>query len=1022
MKLRVNGQALEIAEGTTLLHAARSVGVEIPTLCHDERLKPAGACRLCLVHVRGIHHLVPACCTPAADGMEVETHTPEIEETRRTLLQLLAEDYPPDAVERWPEKQFHRWLKHYQVPVAADLRRLTSDQSLLTSAATKFQDASHPYLAADFTRCINCFRCVRICAEVQGQFVWHVTGPGHDARIVPDGLTLLESSCVSCGACVDTCPTGALEDQSVLRHGTPTQWTRTTCPYCGVGCEMNVGTREGRIVQVKPVLDAPVNKGHLCVKGRYAFDFAHAADRMTEPMIREEAFARQPRSAEHRPALETSSVDAGQCSALHPRPPVGWRLVSWPEAIQFIAVNFRRILQETGPDSLGVLGSARGTNEENYLAQKFARVVLGTNNVDCCARVCHAPTAAGMKQMLGTGAATNSFDDIERAAAFLICGCNPTENHPIVGARIRQAVLRGAKLIVIDPREIELTRHAAVHLQLRPGTNVPLLHALAHVVVAEKLTDETALRERVGDFEAFREFIAEWTPERAADITGVPADTIRTAARLYAAHKPAISFHGLGTTEHTQGTEGVMCLVNLALLTGNFGKPGSGVNPLRGQNNVQGAAHMGCEPGSLTGFVPLDQGRDAFAAVWQAPVPRAPGLNLMQMMDAASGSVRGPRAESGGPPDSRSSDSLDDSNQSEEPSFRRAAENSPPAACAPLAAAAPPRLRALWAIGYDVALTNPNAAATKAALSKLDFVVVQDLFMNELAREFGHVFLPACSSFEKDGTFMNSERRVQRVRQALLPLGNSKPDWEIICDVAKAMQRSAGLRLGELGAQEHAGPEAGAPQPWPPHCGNGFDFRSPEEIWNEVRAVWKAGAGISYARLEHAGRQWPCPDEDHPGTAILHTTNFPHGPRAPLKHVPYEATPETTNEEFPFLLTTGRTLYQFNAGTMTGRTPNAALRPTDTLDIAPTDAARLKLRDGDHVRVRSRHGEATIPMRLDPRVKPGELFATFHAAEVFLNHLTSPHRDRVVLTPEYKVVAVSIEKDAVSQLSPKTES
>jgi formate dehydrogenase major subunit len=659
---------------------------------------------------------------------------------------------------------------------------------------------------------------------------------------------------------------------------------------------MHVGTREGRIVQVKPVLDAPVSQGHLCVKGRYAFDFTHAADRATEPMIRE---GRE------------------------------WRKVSWTEAIECVATSFRRIVEESGSDSIGVLGSARGTNEENYLAQKFARVVLGTNNVDCCARVCHAPTAAGMKQTLGTGAATNSFDDIEHAASFLICGCNPTENHPVVGARIRQAVFHGARLIIIDPREIELTRHADVHLQLRPGTNVPLIHAIAYVIVTEGLTDEAALRDRVGDFDAFRNFIAAWTPQRAEVITGVSADLIRQAARLYASHKPAMCFHGLGVTEHIQGTEGVMCLVNLALLTGNFGKPGSGVNPLRGQNNVQGSAHMGCEPGNLTGYVPLEHGRDLFESVWQAPVPHAPGLNLMQMMDAASEL----------------------------------------------------KLKALWAIGYDVALTNPNAAATKAGLSKLDFVVVQDLFMNELAREFGHVFLPACSSFEKDGTFMNSERRVQRVRKALEPVGNSKPDWAIVCAVAK-----------EMGFAEQ------------------FNFNSAEAIWNEVRAVWKAGAGITYGRIERGGLQWPCPSEDHPGTTILHVDSFPHGQRAPLKRVEFAATTETTTAEFPFLLTTGRTLYQFNAGTMTMRTPNAKLRETDSLDIAPADAQRLDLHDGDRVRVRSRHGEAVIPLRLDPRVKPGELFATFHATEVFLNQLTSPHRDNFVMTPEYKVVGVSVEK------------
>jgi formate dehydrogenase major subunit len=735
-----------------------------------------------------------------------------------------------------------------------------------------------------------------MCADVQGQFVWHAFGRGAHTHIVPDGPSLLASPCVSCGACVDTCPTGALEDQSILRLGEPEKWTRTTCPYCGTGCEMNVGTRGNRIVQVKPVLDAPVSKGHLCVKGRYAFEFTHAADRMTEPMIRQNGT---------------------------------WQKVTWPEAVNFVAGRLSAIHAWDGPDSIGVLGSARGTNEENYLAQKFARVVLGTNNVDCCARVCHGPTAAGMKATLGTGAATNCFDDIEQASAFLVCGCNPTEAHPVVGARIKQAVLRGAKLIVIDPRATELARLADVHLSLHPGTNVPLLNALAHVIVTENLVDSDALRDRVDDVAAFREFIGAWTPERAARLTGVAADLIRQAARLYATTKPAMCFHGLGMTEHIQGTEGVMCLVNLALLTGNFGKPGSGVNPLRGQNNVQGSAHMGCEPGNLTGYVAPESARDLFETVWQAPLPRTKGLNLMEMVDAAGTG----------------------------------------------------KLKALWAIGYDVAFTNPNTTATRTALAKLDLVIVQDLFMNELAREFGHVFLPACSSFEKDGTFMNSERRVQRVRKAFEPLGNSKPDWQIICAVAKAM-----------------------------HAETGFNFTSPEEIWSEVRRVWPAGAGITYERIKHGGLQWPCPSEDHPGTAILHTKSFPHGPRAPLKRVDYAASEEAACAEFPFLLTTGRTLYQFNAGTMTRRTPNALLRTTDTLDLAPADAERLSLRDGDQVLVRSRHGKAVMPIRVDVRVKPGELFATFHAVESHLNQVTGPGRDHVTMTPEYKVVAVAVEK------------
>jgi formate dehydrogenase major subunit len=382
-------------------------------------------------------------------------------------------------------------------------------------------------------------------------------------------------------------------------------------------------------------------------------------------------------------------------------------------------------------------------------------------------------------------------------------------------------------------------------------------------------------------------------------------------------------------TEHTQGTEGVMCLVNLALLTGNFGKSGSGVNPLRGQNNVQGSAHMGCEPGNLTGMIKLDEGRMLFETVWGAPVPKAKGLDLMQMMDAATEG----------------------------------------------------RFKALWAIGYDVALTNPNANATAQSLKSLEFVIVQDMFLNELAREYGSIFFPVASSFERDGTFMNSERRIQRVRKAIEAPGEAKADWEIICELARAMGK------GEF-----------------------FAFHSPAEIWEEIRTVWKAGHGITYGRLEEGGLQWPCPTEEHPGTTVLHAKSFPTGPRAPLQRIEFTASNETASPEFPFLLITGRTLYHFNAGTMTMRTRNADLRPTDLLDIAAADATRLELRNGERVRVRSHHGDASLPIRINPAIKPGELFATFHTLDVFLNSLTGTGRDSIVHTPEYKIVAVRLEK------------
>jgi formate dehydrogenase major subunit len=574
-----------------------------------------------------------------------------------------------------------------------------------------------------------------------------------------------------------------------------------------------------------------------------------------------------------------------------------------------------------------VLGSARGTNEENYLAQKFARVVIGTNNVDCCARVCHTPTAAAMKLMLGTGAATNSYNDIEKARTILVCGANATENHPIVGARIKQAALRGVNLIIIDPRRIELTQYAAIHLQTRPGTNIPLLNAIACAIVEEQLFDRQFTTGRVAEWDQFCDFIKQFSPEKVEADCGVKADLIRKAARLYASAKPSMCFHGLGVTEHTQGTEGVMCLVNLALLTGNIGKPGTGINPLRGQNNVQGAAHMGCDPGILTGSVSLNDARSLFEIVWGASIPRKQGLNLLEMMDSAAAG----------------------------------------------------KLKALWAIGYDIALTNANTSATEQALRSLDFVIVQDMFMNETARQFGSVFLPAASSFERDGTFMNAERRIQRVRKAIEPVGQSRSDWEIICAVAKAMGK-----------------------------GESFSYDSAQDIWNEIRTVWPAGRGITYERLDSGGLQWPCPDDGHSGTEVMHTESFPIG-KAALRRVPYRPSDEIVDEEFPLLLITGRTLYQFNAGTMTMRTANVKLRPVDLLDISSEDAKRLDLNDAECVRIRSRYGDAVLPIRITSTVKPGELFATFHTAEVFLNRVTSPHRDRYVKSPEYKVTAVSIE-------------
>jgi formate dehydrogenase major subunit len=879
----IDGKPGDFADGTSILAACQTMGISVPTLCHDERLTPSGACRLCLVNLTGRSRPVTACSTPLADGMVVETGTPDLEEERRSLLRWLTWHYPGNAVSRFPEKDFHRLIREYGL-----------EPELAGRQRADLEDRSHPNILVDMSRCIDCYRCVQICDELQGQRVWHLRDRGLDTRVCPDGPTLRESSCVSCGACVDTCPTGALEDVGASALNGPLQWTRTTCAYCGTGCEMSVGTRDGRIISIRPVLDAPVSKGHLCVKGRYAFDFVDAPDRVTEPMIRD---------GRH------------------------WRRVSWNEARSFIATRLRELIDRHGADSVGVLGSARATNEDNYVAQKFARSVLGTNNVDCCARVCHAPSAAGLKAMFGAGLATNSFDDIELARTILVCGANATEGHPIVGARIRQAARHGAHLIVIDPRRIELTDDAACHLAIRPGTNVALLNAMANVIVTERLCDREFVDGRISGFDEFTRFIAAWPPARAAAVCGVDADAIRYAARLYATETPAMSVHGLGLTEHRQGTDGVMALINLALLTGNIGKPGAGVNPLRGQNNVQGAAHMGCDPSVLAGSTPLEQGREAFEKVWGRTIPRQRGLNLLEMMDDAAAG----------------------------------------------------RLKALWTIGYDIFLTNPDARETARALGALDLVIVQDLFLTETAREFGTVFLPACSSFEKDGTFMNGERRIQRVRAALRPAGHSKPDWQILAETARAMGAA------------------------------GFEYQGPEQIWDEIRGLCSGARGMTYVRLDREGLQWPCPDEQHPGTSILHEKTFAHGPRATLRALDYTASPEQTTPEFPLMLVTGRSLYHFNAGTMTGRSRRGELAPADRLDITPADAALLGIDDCALVRVVSAYGTSVLRAQLSAEVAVGQLFATFHAPAVFLNNVTGPHRDPTTSTPEYKLTAVRVE-------------
>ena len=885
-RVTVDGRPIE-SDGATILDAVRAAGADVPTICQHDRLSNVGACRICLVRLEGRGTPVAACVTPLADGMTIVTEDEKLHEARKFVLEMHAHRYPGVAVQHDPKATFHALLNEYGVSTNGHV----PDPTLV--------DDSHPYLHVDMNQCIACMRCVRVCDEIQGESVWKVAQRGWRTWVHPDGPSMLESSCVSCGACADVCPTGAILDRSVLEKGRPTEWTKTVCSYCGVGCEIMAGTKDGKLVQITPSPEGRSNLGHTCVKGRYAWGFVQSDARARYPMMREHG---------------------GE-----------WRRVSWNEALQHIADTMAKTVKERGADKVMVLSSARGTNEENYVAQKFVRAGLGTHNIDCCARVCHAPTASAMRVAFGTGAATGAFEDIDYTKTIIISGSNALEAHPVVGARLRRAVRRGAKLIVIDPRKVGLAQIADLHLPVTPGANVAMFHSMASVIVEEGLQDREFITQRTTGFEEYAEFLKGYRPEITEKVTGVPADLVRKAARLYALGSPSVSFHGLGLTENIQGTEGIIALSNLALLTGNVGKPGTGINPLRGQNNVQGSAHMGSDPNYFTGYAPIsdEATRLKVETFYGVKLPKERGLDAVQIVEAA---------EAG-------------------------------------------KLDLLWAIGYDIMQSHADIVRTQRVLENVPLVVVQDLFMNETARAIGTVFLPAAASFEKDGTFMNSERRIQRVRKAVEPQGEAVADWIPVCEVAKRM----GMK--------------------------GFDFKDAEEIWNEVRALWPAGAGVSYAKMEREGGiQWPCPDESHPGTVRLHSQVFALGDRAPFSRPEQKPLQEPTTDEFPLLLVTGRTLYAYNAGTMTDQTANLSLRPIDTLDIHPDDADKLSIQDGDELRIVSHWGEAQLPARRDDRLKRGEVFATFHTPEAHVNRLLGPHRDNKVNTPAYKRTAVRLEK------------
>ncbi|MFF8843368.1 formate dehydrogenase subunit alpha [Streptomyces sp. NPDC015127] len=888
IEIEVDGTGTDVPEGASLLTAVRAAGIELPALCSDDRLSPAGSCRTCLVRVDG--RIAASCVTPAASGARVETATDDLRALRRDAVELIASALPPRAL-----------ADDNPSELAQVCRSMGIGPEAAQGAGGRGGDTSHPYVHLDRDLCIACGRCVRMCAEVQGTFALTLVGRGADTVVAPGtGGPWAESDCVACGGCVDTCPTGAITEPGPGRGLTsarrPATVTRTTCGYCGVGCALEVATRDGEVTAVLPARDGPVNQGHACVKGRFAHGYLTSPERLTQPLMRCDGRLEQ---------------------------------VGWDEALGQVARGLREAVDAGGPDAVAAISSARATNEENYLVQKFMRVVIGTNSVDNCSRLCHSPSAAGLTASFGLSGGTDSFDEVEQADCLLVVGANPVEAHPVVGARLLRGVLRGAKLVVADPRAVGLALHADVHVRPRPGTNVALFHGLAHVLLAEGLTDAEFLRERATGLPELTELLDDYPPHRVADITGVPAADLVAAARLYGqAERPAIVY-GLGVTEHLHGTDGVRSLANLAILRGAVGTDrGYGVNPLRGQNNVQGASDMGALPDLLPGYGKVTDPAACARAegVWGAPVPERPGLRIPEMFAAA-----------------------------------RSGE-----------------LRALWVIGEDVCATDPDANRVAEALDTCPLVVCNELFLSETARH-ADIVLPVASWLEKDGTFVNFDRRFQRVRPAVPPPGAARSDFDVVRALASAM----GADLGCV---------------------------TPADALAECGRVAPVFAGLSHDRLDREGAvPWPCPDPDRLGEAKLYEERFatPDG-RAHLAAAPYLPPGEQPGDDYPLVLVTGRRWAHYNSGSMTRRGGNLALDPVDFLDLHPDDAARYGLRDGAEAVVESRYGRARLTARISEQTAPGQVFCSFHFPTSGVNRLTSDHADTVTSCPEYKVTAVRV--------------
>ncbi len=888
--MKINGMDVHFTKGKTILEVCRNAGITIPTLCYDERLKPHGGCRLCLVEVKGRPVPLTSCTTPAEAGMEVITESPKLTRLRKTVLELLLSNHPNDCMTCEATGDCSLQEMAYRYGVSLD--RFGGEKWNLPIRE------DNPFITFEPNKCIVCGRCTRICHEIVMAGTIDLVNRGFAA--IPgtafDNPRTLEN-CEFCGQCVSTCPTGALSDKKGRGKGRAldVKKVKTTCTYCGTGCNFFLNVRNDRVVRVTSDFTAPVNKGNLCIKGRYGYDFIHNKERLKTPLIRGEN---------------------------------GFREASWDEALTLVADRFKAIIKKHGSDKVGGFSSSRCSNEENFLLAKWVRCAVGSNNVDNCARVCHAPTVAGLAQSFGAGAATNSLEQMTNIDTIFVIGSNTTEAHPIVSLYLKEAITKGAKVVVADPRRIWLAERADVWLNLKPGSNIALINGIIHVILKNGWENKEFIEKRTEGFAELKAKVEEYDLKRVEQLTGVVQEKIIEAARLYSQAEKSMIVYGLGVTEHLTGTENSMATANLALVCGHVGRPSTGIMALRGQNNVQGASDLGPLPATLPGYQPVTDPkvREKFGKAWGVAIKERPGLKSVEMLDAC---VEG-------------------------------------------------KFKALYILGEDPAQTDPDLHHVRKALEKVDFLVVQDIFPTETTK-YADVILPGASFAEKDGTFTNGERRVQRIRKAITPIAGLA-DWEVICRVSTLM-------------------------------GYPMTYEHPSEIMDEIAGLVPAYGGINYSRIEDKGIQWPCPTTDHPGTTTLYTEIFARpGGLAQFMVLDHVGSGEVPDESYPLVLITGRVREHYNNGSQTRHAVGITdVVPEELLEISFSDAGTLGIKTMDWVKVSSRRGEIKVRAKVTTRSQAGNVFMSFHHQNALTNILTSGHRCRISGTPEYKSCAVRVE-------------